>query len=615
MAKAAKSALLWQKYKFLKQTMQKECRRAYNSYMYKMIHEPYENGKKKFFRYVKSLRVDRCEVPVLIKDKMKHTTNQAKANVLNHHFSSVFTHDGEAPLPYMGPSPYPSLPDIEINIAVVTKLLKEINLYKATGPDCIPAKVLKEIAEELSPSLALIFSASLQQGKLPQDWKKALITPIFKKGDQTNPTNYRPVSLTSICCKLLQHIIHSNVMSHLNAHNIISDNQYGFCKRRSAELQLTRTVHDFAYTLNERKQTDAILLDFYKAFDKVPHHHLKLKLEYYTYGVRNQTLKWLSSFLEERTQHVVYCGYISYSANVISGVPQGTVLGPLLFLIYINDLPECVSSMCSLFADDCLVYRRIESERDIKILQNDLTNLELWVRKWLMTFNTEKCEAIQLSLKPAIPNSYTLYGEHLKGVTEAKYLGVTIDCKLSFTKHIDTVCKKANSMLAFIRRNLKSCQCQIKADAYLMHVRPILEYAAVVWAPHTRCDIDRLGAVQRRAARFVTSDYNRTSSVNVTLDNLNWSTLISRRQTSRLCLLYKIIHNLVDITLPNYITPATRFTRGHDQKFILPQPRFDAHKFNFFQDSIRLWNSLPLETVHAHTTDKFYKLLKSFIDN
>ena len=398
---------------------------------------------------MKSLRVDHCEVPVLIKDEVKHTTNQAKANLLNHHFSSVFTHDGEAPLPYMGPSPYPSLPDIEINIAGVTKVLKEINPYKATGPDCIPAKVLKEMAEELSPSLALIFSASLQQGKIPQDWRKALITPLFKKGDQTNPTNYRPVSLTSICCKLLEHIIHSNVMSHLNAHNIISDNQYGFRKRRSAELQLIRTVHDFAYTLNE------------------------------------------------------------------------------------------------------------------------------------------------------------LYGKHLKGVTEAKYLGVTIDCKLSFTKHIDTVCKKANSMLAFIRRNLKSCQRQIKADAYLMYVRPILEYATVVWAPHTKCDIDRLEAVQRRAARFVTSDYNRTSSVTVMLDNLNWSTLISRRQTSRLCLLYKIIHNQVDVTLPNYITPATRFTRGHDQKFILPQPRIDAYKFNFFPDSIRLWNSLPLETVHAHAIDSF----------
>ena len=223
------------------------------------------------------------------------------------------------------------------------------------------------MAEELSPSLTLIFTASLQQGKIPQNWKKALVSPIFKKGDQTNPTNYHPVSLTSICSKLLEHIIHSNFKSHLNACNIISDNQFGFCKRRSVELQLICTIHDFAYNLNDRKQTDAILLDFCKAFNKVPHHHLKLKLDYY--GVRNQTLKWISSFLEERTQCVVCGGYTSVPANVISGIPQGNVLGPLLFLIYINDLPECVSSMCSLFADDCLVYRQIESERDIEILQ------------------------------------------------------------------------------------------------------------------------------------------------------------------------------------------------------------------------------------------------------
>ena len=508
----------------------------------------------------------------------------------------------------MGSSPYTSLSDIDINIAGVTKLLKEINPYKATGPDCIPAKLLKEMAEELSPSLALIFTASLQQGKIPQDWKKALVTPLFKKGDQNNPTNYRPVSLTSICCKLLEHIIHSNVITHLNAHNIISDTQYGFRKRRSAELQLIHTIHDFAYNLNERKQTDAILLDFCKAFDKMSHRHLKLKLEYYR--VRNQILKWISSFLEDHTQCVVCGGYTSDPANVISGVPQGTVLGPLLFLIYINDLPECVSSMCSLFADNCLVYRKIESERDIEVLQNDLTNLELWARKWLMTFNTDKCKVIQISLKPLTLNSYTLYGRHLKGVNEAKYLGVTIDCKLSFTKHIE--CKKANSTLAFIRQNLKSCQRQTKADAYSLYVKPILEYAAVVWTPHTRCDIDKLETVQRRAARFVMSDYNRTSSITAMLHNLNWNTLYSRRRTSRLCLLYKILHNLVDVILPEYIVPSTRFTREHDQKFILPQSRIDTYKFSFFPNSIRLWNNLPLETVHAHTIDKFCKLL---IDN
>ena len=177
---------------------------------------------------------------------------------------------------------------------------------------------------------------------------------------------------------------------------------------------------------------------------------------------------------------------------------------------------------------------------------------------------------------------------------------------------INIVCKKANSTLAFIRWNLKPCQCQIKVEVYLVYVRPILEYAAVVWAPHTRCDIERLEAVQRwAAARFVMSDYNHTSSVTVMLQDLNWDTLSSRRQTSSLCLLYKILHNIVDVTLPSYITPSNRLTIGHDQKFILPQSRIDACKFNFFPKSIRLWNNLPIETVHAHAIDRFCNLLYS----
>ena len=155
-------------------------------------------------------------------------------------------------------------PPALINIAGVTNLLKGVNPYKATGPNCIPAKVLNEMAQELSPSLTLILTASLQQGKIPQDWKKALVTPIFKKNDQINPMNYHPVSLTSICSKLLKHLIHSNVMSHLNGCNIISDNHYGFCIKQYVELQVIRTIHDFAYNLNDRKQTDAILLDFTK---------------------------------------------------------------------------------------------------------------------------------------------------------------------------------------------------------------------------------------------------------------------------------------------------------------------------------------------------------------
>ena len=167
-------------------------------------------------------------------------------------------------------------------------------------------------------------------------------------------------------------------MSHLHLHNILSSVQFGFREKHSAELQLLRTIHDFALNLNHNETTDAILLDFCKAFDKVSHHHLQLKLEYY--GINNSVLQWISSFLHGRTQRVVCSGSTSDPVNVTSGIPQGTVLGPLLFLIYINDLPHCISSSCSLFADDCLLYRKIETDDDCRVLQQDLYNVEMWTK-------------------------------------------------------------------------------------------------------------------------------------------------------------------------------------------------------------------------------------------
>jgi len=298
-------------------------------------------------------------IPTLVKDGLTYNTNLNKSNILNQHFYSVFAKDSSSALPDLGPSPYPELPPFDITVTGVPKLLQEVDLFKATGPDEIPSRLLKEMSCELAPSLTLIFKASIHQSNLPSDWKTALVTPLLKKGSRSNPTNYHPISLTSICCKLLEHIIYSNIyiMSHLNLHNILSSVQFGFWEKHSAELFLLCTIHDFALNLNCNQTTDAIFLDFCKVFDKVPHHHLKLKLEYY--GIKNSVLQWISSFLHSHTQQVVCGGSISDPVNVTSGVSQGTVLGPLLFLIYINDLPDCITSSCGLFADDCLLYRKI----------------------------------------------------------------------------------------------------------------------------------------------------------------------------------------------------------------------------------------------------------------
>lgn len=253
------------------------------------------------------------------------------------------------------------MPDINITLEGVYRLLKGINPAKACGPDNLPSRVLKECATEIAPVIRLLFQLSLNNGTLPADWLLANITPLFKKGERYMASNYRPVSLTCIPAKLMEHIIVKNILNHLDAHKILVDCQHGFRTKRSCETQLTSFVHDIAKSLHKGSRVDVAIMDFSKAFDKVPHKRLLLKLGHY--GIRGSTQRWVEGFLSNRQQRVVVDGVSSAWADVRSGVPQGTVLGPLLFLTYINDLPQCTQSPIRLFADDCVLYRNIETIR------------------------------------------------------------------------------------------------------------------------------------------------------------------------------------------------------------------------------------------------------------
>ena len=278
------------------------------------------------------------------------------------------------------------------------KLLQALNISKAAGPDGIRPRVLKELSSELAPIFTLLFQASIHQQSLPDIWKHANVNPIYRKGDKTNPSNYRPVSLACISCKLLEHIICSSLMQHLTRHNILYPLQHGFRERRSCESQLIEFVHDIAFNMQKGHQNDVIVMDFAKAFDKVAHNRLLYKLS--SYGVKGNTLGWIGSFLSGRSQQVVLEGKSSSSAPVLSGVPQGSVLGPVLFLIYINDLPEYVSnSTVRLFADDTLLYLTIHNSSDCIKLQEDLNNLERWGSDWQMSFHPKKCEVIHITTK------------------------------------------------------------------------------------------------------------------------------------------------------------------------------------------------------------------------
>ena len=263
----------------------------------------------------------------------------------------------------------PPIAPLNITTEGVQKLLLGLNPGKASGPDQMTARLLKGLAIEVGPVLASIFRQSVSAGKLPSDWNRAWITPVFKKGDRSSPANYPPVSLTCIACKMLEHILCTHIRGHLDRHQALTPLNHGFRSQHSCETQLLLTTHDLLKERDRGKQVDVAVLDFSKAFDTVPHKRLMGKLE--QFGICGEVHSWIAAFLMNRKQSVVVDGLRSEEADVLSGVPQGTVLGPLLFLLHINDLPDVIhpDTRCRLFADDCLLYRTIESPADQIILQ------------------------------------------------------------------------------------------------------------------------------------------------------------------------------------------------------------------------------------------------------
>ena len=403
----------------------------------------------------------------------------------------------------------------------------------------------------------------------------------------------------------MEHIVTSHIMNHAERNNILYPLQHGFRSKRSCETQLLECINDLSKNLEDGKQTDLLILDFSKAFDKVSHNLLLHKLHHY--GIRGNTHRWISAFLSERTQVVVVDGEESDVGRVESGVPQGSVLGPSLFLFYINDLPENLNSTVRLFADDTIVYLTITSASDCQTLQEDLNKLATWEHLWKMEFHPDKCTVLTVSKKKnPIIFDYTLHNHTLAHEESTKYLGCTITSDLNWGTHISNICKKANQTLGFLHRNLHISSRSIKERAYKSLVRPQLEYSSTVWDPYQQGHIDMIEKVQRRAARYVMGKYRNRSSVGDMLQQLEWKSLRTRRKEARLCMMYKIVNNKVAIDPANYFTqPIRRSRHMYQHAFAVPSATKDSRKWSFFCNTIRDWNSLPPDIAAAKSHEIF----------
>jgi hypothetical protein len=322
------AATLRLKYKKLKSHIQAQIRRAYWSYIASVITplDATRTPQKSFWSFVRRNRTENTQISALKSDTTPDLINDPilKANILNRQFKSVFTNETPLTEHHKLPQEYPDIPDILFATPGVQKLLEGLDPSKAGGPDQLLPRVLKELAPAIAPIVTNLFNRSYRTGAVPQDWRNANVTAIYKKGKKTLASNYRPISLTCICCKLFEHVVTRHNMDQADRHNFLYALQHGFRNKLSCETQLVEFAHDLAKNCQNGHQTDVLVMDFSKAFDKVGHRRLLEKLS--TYGITGKTQRWIQNFLSNRTQRVVLDGEQSDPVDVSSGVPQGSVL-------------------------------------------------------------------------------------------------------------------------------------------------------------------------------------------------------------------------------------------------------------------------------------------------
>ena len=578
---------------------------------------------KRIWKYINSKSKTRSGIGELCKDpldkKSERTDDDSeKANILADFFSSVYTTETDDTIPNLPKrSVDTEWTPTEIKPEEVEKTLMNLKPDKSPGPDKLNPRLLKELAKEIAKPLTSIFNKSLEEKHIPSEWKKANVSPIYKKGDKKLAGNYRPVSLTSVVNKTMEKCIRNQITEHMIKNDLFTEKQYGFMSGRSTALQLLKVIDEWTEALENGDSVDCIYMDFQKAFDKVPHKRLIKKLD--SYGIGTDMIEWGQNYLAGRKQQVTVNGQESSWHEVTSGIPQGSVLGPLLFIIYINDLPENLTSTVYLFADDTKIFNVIRNKEDQKSLQKDLQEIEKWTDKWLLKLHPEKCKSMHIGKNsPDMNIKYNLMGHELEKVNEEKDIGVIVDSNLNFEKHICEKIKKANSMSAKIRRIFQHLDEETFIPLYKALVRTHLDYASTVWAPYKVRLVEMIEGVQRRATKQIPS--LRQLSYSERLQKLKLPTLSYRRIRGDMIEVYKITTGKYDpkigglLKMRNDQTNRTT-TRGNTKKIYTQRARLDVRKYSFSVRTAQVWNSLPENVISAKTLNSFKNRLDGFWKN
>ena len=422
--------------------------------------------------------------------------------------------------------------------------------------------------------------------------------------------DYRPVSLTSQVCKILERILYRGISDHLSRYNLINGTQHGFLKGKSCLTNLLCFLEVLTKHLDSGIAVDVVYLDFAKAFDKVPHQRLSRKIR--AHGICGYIAAWIDAWLRDRSQRVVLNGEASTWKPVLSGVPQGSVLGPLLFLIYLNDIDMGINNTIFKFADDTKLMAPIDSLNDMASLQSDLNKLFDWSTEWQMLFNIDKCKLIHFG-RNNDSHCYKINNKELSSVDYEKDLGVIIHRGLKPEIHIADKVKKANMTLGMINRAFEYKSKDMMLQLYKTLVRPHLDYAAPAWSPHLKKDILLIEKVQRRFTRMIPG--LRDLCYEARLKKLRLTTLETRRNRADVLEVFKMAKGLTNVDINSLFVLNNSDTRGHRYKLFKQYSRLDVRKFFFTQRVVDIWNSLPAAALDSKSINTFKGFLDRHLQN
>ena len=467
--------------------------------------------------------------------------------------------------------------------------------------------MLKEAGDAIVPSLTKLINLSLSSGKVPSSWKKANVIPIHKKDDKSKTNNYRPISLLSVVSKILERVVFKHVYNFLHNNQLLTKFQSGFIPNDSTVHQLSFLYHSFCEALNQKKDVRIVFCDISKAFDRVWHEGLLYKLK--RIGIRGTLLNWFRDYLNNRLQKVIIRGQNSKWGEIKAGVPQGSVLGPLLFLVYINDLVDGIQSNIRLFADDTTIYITVNHDTNPELadgfasdaanqLNNDLNSIKDWADQWLVSFNPHKTKTMTISNRKYQHPPVFFDNIELTSVDQHKHLGVTFASNLSWSPHVTGLIQSASKLCQVLRCFKHQIDRKSLETIYFTFIRPKLEYACQVWDDCNQGDKEALERVQINAARIVTGAKKGTSHFRLEQE-LNWQSLSERRNLVKLHHMQKIVHRtapsyLSDL-LPDKVTPRFDWRNGVQNCYRQFKIRLTKFKNSFFPDLIYKWNSMDDE--------------------